>query len=203
MGLIDGALILADTTLTDMRSEQLIFYVQAAGIKPEELAGVAVAIGPGSYAGLRGGVAAAKTLAQALNIPIAAVSTLAAMAYNLALVQGTIAVILPARHDEYSFAFFGAEKGRFKRLTNDLVLPAEKLISRLKTITGEMYLIGKLKEYQLERPNFHYVELEQAPPTGVNVARLGWSEIQHGRLADPLTLVPEYSHQPQIREYKL
>ena len=56
--------VLAETTLADSQSEQLMFYVQAAGIKPADIEAVAVAQGPGSYSGLRGSLAAAKSLAQ-------------------------------------------------------------------------------------------------------------------------------------------
>jgi tRNA threonylcarbamoyladenosine biosynthesis protein TsaB len=85
---------------------------------------VAVAVGPGSYSGLRGGLAVAKTLAQTLKVPLAGISTLEAIAYNLINVEGTMAVILDAKADEYNFALFGASRGKLKRLTGDMVLKA-------------------------------------------------------------------------------
>lgn len=186
IGLIDDDQVLVSTTVADMAAEKIMFYVKEAGIKPEQIEGVAVAQGPGSYSGLRGGLATAKSLAQTLKVPLVGISTLEAIAHNLIDYEGTMAVKLDARMDEYNFALFGAHQGQLKRLSDDLVLTKAKIKDFLSKITGELKL----------------VDGQQSHPYGVNVARLGLLKIKAGETADPLKLVPQYSHVPRIREYR-
>ena len=184
IGLIDDEKVLVETTISDIHAEKIMFYVKEAGIKPKEIEGVAVSIGPGSYSGLRGGLATAKSLAQTLKVPLVGVSTLEAIAYNLIDIEGTMAVILDARLDEYNFALFGAFQGRLKRLTDDLVIKVERLKDFLDKITGEIKIV------------------RNAHPYGINIARLGLQRTKTGEKDDPLKLTPKYSHKPNVREFK-
>ena len=204
IGLIDDDKVLVESTLSDIHSEKIMLYVKEAGIEPKQIEGIAVAQGPGSYSGLRGGLAVAKSLAQTLKVPIAGVPTLEAMAYNLVDVEGTMAVILDAKADEYNFALFGASSGKLKRLTDDLVVKFDVLLNKLSKISGEIYLVGKVNgiREKLKGNNFHFAEEIHSHPYGINVARLGLLKIKGGETSDPLRLTPEYSHKPNIREYK-
>lgn len=206
IGLIDEDKLLVETTVSDIHSEKIMFYVREAGIEPAQIEGIAVASGPGSYSGLRGSLAAAKSIAQTINVPLVGVSTLEAIAYNLVEIEGTIAVVQDARADEYNFALFGAAGGKLKRLTDDLVLKLDVLAERISRISGEICLVGnirEIREYQgiLGKINLHFAEDIHSHPLGVNVARLGLMKIKAGETDDPLTLVPQYSHQPNIREF--
>jgi len=204
IGLVDDDRVLVETTVADIHSEKVLFYINEAGIKPEQIEGVAVASGPGSYSGLRGGVAAAKSLAQTLNIPLVGVSTLEAIAYNLVDIEGTMAVVLDAKADDYNFALFGAAGGKLKRLTNDLVLNIDKIVEKLSKVSGELYLVGNLNDLRgkLTAQNFHFTQDIHSHPYGINVARLGALKIESGEKDDPLALTPSYSHKPNIREFK-
>lgn len=205
IGLIDDEKVLAETTVSDIQAERIMFYVKEAGVEPKQIEGVAVAVGPGSYSGLRGGLATAKSLAQTLNVPLVGVSTLEAIAYNLVDIEGTMAVILDAKADEYNFALFGASGGKPKRLTDDMVLQFGHMVDKLSKISGGIYLVGNTKEVKskLAEKNFHFAEDAHSHPYGINVARLGLFKIKAGQIDDPLKLTPKYSHKPNIREYKL
>lgn len=202
LGLIDDEQLIAETTVADIHSEKIMFYVREAGIEPSQIEGVAVAAGPGSYSGLRGSLAAAKSLAQTLNIPLTGVSTLEAIAYNLIDIEGTIIVVLDARADEYNCALFGASRGRLKRLTDDIVMKLAALKERIAGISGEIWIVGKTKELRdLKGANLHFAEDLHGHPYGTNVAKIGLENIKAGKTDDPLKLVPLYSHQPNIREF--
>lgn len=185
IGMIDEDKVLVEATVPDLRAEKLLFYAQEAGLKPGQINGIAVAVGPGSYSGLRGGLATAKTLAQTLSVPLVGVPTLEAIAYNLIDKEGTIAVVLDAKRDEYNFALFFASGGALTRLTDDLVLKMDQIKAKVLEISKEVC----------------FAEGKDSHPYGVNVAKLGLLKIKAGEISDPLRLVPQYSHQPNIREY--
>ncbi len=206
IGLIDEDKVLVETTVSDIHAEKIMFYVKEAGIEPKQIEGVAVAQGPGSYSGLRGGLAAAKSLAQTLKVPLAGVSTLEAIAYNLIDIEGTMVVILDAKSDEYNFALFGASSGKLKRLTDDLVLKLDHIEKKLRQIKGKFYLVGNLKRLGdiglRTLDNFRFADDMHSHPYGINVAKLGLLKIKAGETCDPLKFVPKYSHKPNIREFK-
>ena len=209
IGLVDEDKVLVETTVSDIHAERVMFYVKEAGVLPEQIKGIAVASGPGSYSGLRGGLAAAKSLAQTLEVPLVGVSTLEAIAYNLVDIEGTMAVILDARADEYNFALFGASGGRLKRLTGDLVLKLNVIKDRLSRISGDIWVIGNIREYrgisgkirENQGRNFHFAEELHSHPYGINIAKSGLLKLKAGQKDNPLELVPSYSHKPNIREY--
>jgi tRNA threonylcarbamoyladenosine biosynthesis protein TsaB len=74
---------------------QLDDLLAAAGLRPRELTGVAIGTGPGSFTGLRIGLAAAKVIAYTVGCPIVGLSTTAALAAGAGQ-SGAVAVVLPA-----------------------------------------------------------------------------------------------------------
>ena len=205
LGIINEQGVRLETSIAEIQAERVMFYVKESGIKPEEIDGIAITIGPGSYSGLRAGLATAKTLSQTLSLPLMGISTLEAIAYNLVDMEGTIAVLLDARMDEYNFALFGAIAGKMKRLTEDLVLKWEVLIERLAEISGKIWVVGKtlpLKEMQSWPKNICFAEETHSHPYGVNVARLGMLKKEAGQTDDPLTLAPHYSHTVSVKEFR-
>lgn len=204
LGLIDEEKVLVETSLQNIQSEKILFYVKEAGIEPSQIEGMAVTIGPGSYSGLRGGVATAKTLAQTLKIPLIGISTLEAVAYNLVDLEGTMAVVTDARADEYNFALFGATSRKLKRLTRDLVLKFDHLVEKLSKVQGILYLMGVISEIHeriLEKnpkSQMRIVDPIHSYPYGINVAKLGLIYLKQGKGDAYLTLVPSYSHEPNL-----
>ena len=78
--------------------------VQSAGLQKNDLDAIVAITGPGSFTGLRIGLAAAKGIAVALNIPVVGVDLFEVAAYKLGEGGGTVAVIVPLARDQYFVA---------------------------------------------------------------------------------------------------
>ncbi len=125
-------------TLMPMLEEML----RRCGAKLEEADVIAVAAGPGSFTGVRIGVSAAKGLAWALEKPCAGVSTLEAMAWRLAHVEGEICAVMDARRQQVYNARFRAAGGRLERLTPDRAISLEELAAEIKKDGAAQILVG-------------------------------------------------------------
>ncbi len=109
---------------------------------PQQVGAVAVAAGPGSFTGVRIGVAAAKGFAWGAELPCCGVSTLEAMALNLGVWSGTVVCAMDARRSQVYTATFCACDGVLQRLTPDRAISLEELGRELADVSGPIYLVG-------------------------------------------------------------
>ncbi len=166
---------------------------------PAQLTGVAVAIGPGSFNGLRVAVSAAKGVALSLELPIFGVSSLDVLAAEHSHLNGTLCALVEAGRGRFGAAFYRVKGGRWKRESDYLNLGLSELVER---ITQPTFIIGELK-------NAQRVELEEKllknaiilPPAASLrragfLAELAWNRLQAGDKGDSLAnLQPIYLHQ--------
>ena len=103
---------------------------------------IAVAVGPGSFTGIRIGVSAAKGLAFAAEKPAVGVSTLAAMARNVAWLDGLVICAMDARRQQVYNALFQAENGTLTRLTPDRAISLEDLAAEIKGDQRPKIIVG-------------------------------------------------------------
>ncbi|MBR2935297.1 MAG: tRNA (adenosine(37)-N6)-threonylcarbamoyltransferase complex dimerization subunit type 1 TsaB [Oscillospiraceae bacterium] len=103
---------------------------------------VAVAAGPGSFTGLRIGVATAKGLAWAQDKPCAPCSTLESMAWQLAHMDGIIIAAMDARRNQVYNAVFRARDGKLERLSPDRAIGLEELEEEIKKLEEVKILVG-------------------------------------------------------------
>ena len=103
---------------------------------------IAVAAGPGSFTGIRIGVSAAKGLAFAVEKPAIAVSTLAAMARNVAWLNGLVICAMDARRQQVYNALFQAQDGALTRLTPDRAISLEELAAEIKEDCRPKIIVG-------------------------------------------------------------
>ena len=143
----DGVLLgenYQNTGLT--HSQTLLCMAQAllehCGFTPQQVEAVAVAAGPGSFTGVRIGVAAAKGYAWGSQIPCYGTSTLESMALNLGIYEGVVCAVMDARRNQVYNALFQAKEGKLTRITPDRAISVEELAQELEKLSGPKYLVG-------------------------------------------------------------
>ena len=114
----------------------------ACGKTVADVTAVAVAAGPGSFTGVRIGVAAAKGFAWGRELPCYGVSTLEAMALQLGVWQGYVVPTMDARRSQTYTALFRAEGGKLTRLAEDQAISFEELGNLLKNREEPIFLVG-------------------------------------------------------------
>ena len=172
-------------------------------LKMDDIDAVAVTTGPGSYSGLRGGLATAKGLVEALNIPIISVSTLHAIAFNFVDIDGTVAIAVNACRDDYNFSLWGSNDGKLKRLTGDITAKIGRIADKLSEVKGKLTLAAdETLRKKIKNDNILLAEPKNVVPWAVNVARIGLEKLGKKEVEDYVKLAPNYSHRPNIREYR-
>ena len=116
--------------------------LRSSDLSPDEMDLIAVAQGPGSFTGLRIGVAAAKGLAWAKELPCCGVSTLLAMAQNLRHMDGEIICAMDARRNQVYNAVFAAKDGVLTRLSEDRAIGLAELAEEIKNHSGDKIIVG-------------------------------------------------------------
>lgn len=125
-------------TLMVMAQEML----NSCGKKASDVTAVAVAEGPGSFTGVRIGVAAAKGFAWGAQIPCYGISTLEAMAQTLGIWQGYVCPCMDARRSQVYNALFYVNRGIIQRIQPDRAIALSQLAEELKNLQEPVFLVG-------------------------------------------------------------
>lgn len=110
-------------------------------LKMSDIDLIGVSVGPGSFTGIRIGVAAANAMAMALDIPVVGISSLEAMAYTAGETAYTIVSTFDAQRDRFYFNAYRFENSELKALEAEDVLEKEDLIKKLESY-DEVLLLG-------------------------------------------------------------
>lgn len=186
---------LAGGTFSAQLVPQIAALLAKHGYIKSNLSAFAVVSGPGSFTGLRVGLAAIKALAEVLQKPIAAVSLLEALAW-LGSARGRILAALDAGRGEIYVGDFektehestGKSSGPTALMHSERLVTREEFIAaanRRTVITSDRSLAEFLRTAGLD------TELIAYPNSGV-IARLGWENIQRGKTVRPEELEANY-----------
>ncbi len=169
---------------------------EIAGVK-----GLCVALGPGSFNGLRVGLSAAKGLAYGLRIPLVGVGTLEAEAYPFSYSGHNICALQGAGRGEVAAAVFRRRRGKWLRVLEEQIITPEELCKRTVRRTifcGELPQdVEKLFKDELKQLAVFPDRLVGARRPG-NVLCLGMERLLKGEEDDPATLQPLYLRRPPI-----
>jgi tRNA threonylcarbamoyladenosine biosynthesis protein TsaB len=180
----------------------MLSVMEEAGYRIDGLNGVAIAIGPGSFTGLRVGLAVAKGICWATGLPLAGVSSLMAIAQAATIETNRILAVKDARRDEFYYAGFIREDDGFAQTIPDSVGGAEEVIAHA---AGGYALVGPglvaLSRYPGSPQAISGLGYDRDLIGGV-VARLGAGQLTAGKTLDLATAIPNYIRVPKPREWK-
>ena len=183
--------------------------LQGCGESLEGVDVIAVAAGPGSFTGLRIGVATAKGLAWPGDKPCAPCSTLESMAWPLAHLEGRVIVCaMDARRGQVYNALFLARGGELERLCPDRAVSLEELERELKNYENPKIVVGDGAKLCYNTLTERGLSLELAPPllrmqSAWGVARAAQVLADRGGLVPGRELVPVYHRLSQAERERL
>lgn len=181
-------------------SETLLPHIQKvlemAGVERSELSAVAVSIGPGSFTGLRIGLATAKGLAYALGLPVVGVSTLAAMAANFPVEGSIVATMLDAQKGNvYLELYRTAPKGP-ELVAPVEILPLAEALERCAALGEPVMLAGDIAAKKLRGkelpPRVFLAPPSHVLPRAAAVAELARARLERGETDNVMDLAPTY-----------
>ena len=143
----DGVLVGESYQNTGLTHSQTLMVMaqdllKQCGKTPQQVEAVAVAAGPGSFTGIRIGVAAAKGFAWGAELPLYGVSTLEAMALGLGICRGYVCPVMDARRSQVYNALFYVNQGEVTRQCEDRAISLEDLEKELKNLSKPVFLVG-------------------------------------------------------------
>lgn len=179
------------------------------GIGIDDVGLLACAVGPGSFTGVRIGVALVKGLAFGKNIPCVAVSTLDELAENLNGLTGIIAPVMDARRGQVYTAVYRGNGGKLEKLTEDMAIPITELGNMLKEYARDpIYLSGD--GYSTARATLTDmgIKLEDTPhllitENAYSVAKIAKRLYDEGKATSDLEIQPTYLRMPQAERERL
>ncbi len=183
------------------------FILKSADISISDIDCVAAAIGPGSFTGVRIGVATAKALAHASQKPCAPVSSLRALANNVVPFNGLVCPILDARRNQVYTALFQGATG--ERLEDDKAMALTELLDDLKSRNQNIMFVGDgLFSFGDEinkalKNRAFFAQRMQRMNLGASVAEIGYEKMLLGDTCSYEELNPVYLRLSQAERERL
>ncbi|MCL0102082.1 tRNA (adenosine(37)-N6)-threonylcarbamoyltransferase complex dimerization subunit type 1 TsaB [Dehalococcoidia bacterium] len=179
--------------------------LQENDLKVLDLGAIIVAIGPGSFSGLRVGLSAAKGLAMSLDLPMAAVGTLAIEAHSHIGISRLICPLLDAGRGEVAASLFDTVDSTLIELNPAVVSTIEHVCNWVSTQTlfcGELSTEVQEEIFQRLGPLATFVTNRSAERSPVSLATLGWAKLSLGMGQKPEAIQPIYLRAPSISKPK-
>lgn len=203
----DGKNILAsyEVNMGMTHSEGLVPQIDQmlvrTGVAKKDLDLIAVSKGPGSFTGLRIGLATAEALAFGLQKPLRAVNTLETLAYNLPATGLTLACLIDAQKGNFYYARYSWNKGVLLEEKTVSILSLASIMEELRTLAKPIVLLGEVQRAEEILP----VNVELAPlalrlPRASSVANIAASNYAQSSAEDYFGMEPFYLRRSEAEE---
>ncbi|MGB2782933.1 MAG: tRNA (adenosine(37)-N6)-threonylcarbamoyltransferase complex dimerization subunit type 1 TsaB [Atribacterota bacterium] len=204
LGLIEDEDVLAEYTINGLKKKHSSILVPAIkdllktmDLKMEEINGIAVSIGPGSFTGLRIGLGVAKGLSYACSLPLLGIPTLEAVAFPLRGIPHLICPILESKKDEiYDVVFQGGEN--LYKVMDYKCEDIHSLLTRLSLLTEKIIFLGDgIRKYRENievkiGENALFIDSQINLSIATNIAFLGLGKLKRKEEDDIFILSPFY-----------
>ncbi|HRQ31606.1 MAG TPA: tRNA (adenosine(37)-N6)-threonylcarbamoyltransferase complex dimerization subunit type 1 TsaB, partial [Anaerolineales bacterium] len=167
----------------------------SSNLKMENITAVGVAIGPGSFTSLRVGLALAKGIVFARNIPLIGIPTLDILARAQAESNLPLAVAIQAGRGRFALGWYKNVEGVWQAEGPARVVSVEALkdeVASPSLVCGEF--TGEVRQKISENKNAQLISLEDSQRKPAMLAKLAWARFQHGDVDDAASLAPIYLH---------
>lgn len=169
---------------------------------------VACAAGPGSFTGVRIGLAAAKGFAWGREIPLIGVSTLESMVRGAASVDGIYCAAMDARRNQVYAAMFEVQGSECRRITEDAAISLEDLGNQMKSIEKEKILVGDgaalcYNTLKANVPALLLVPEHLRMQRAAGTAMLAWEKLRTGDIVPAGDVIPNYLRLSQAERERL
>jgi tRNA threonylcarbamoyladenosine biosynthesis protein TsaB len=165
--------------------------LDSAGLEKNRLDAVIVSQGPGSFTGLRIGIAVAKGMAAALNIPVMGVNMFELAAYKLMNIKDTFRVFVPFKKGEF---FMGTIKEG--QLTEGKI--ENVAMKNMEDVIGPDYIAGVgFDIFKIYPKGKKYPSVEQIDYEASDILFIGLEKLKKGLIPDLVTLEPMYIQKSQ------
>lgn len=205
LALYDGTTLLAEhgwrsvNTQTVELAPAVAQTLRRADVAAQELGGIAVALGPGSYTGLRIGLGLAKGMALAHQIPLIGVPTLDIVAAAQPQLEAQLVVVAEAGRTRITAGCYEWQRSQgWQAGDRPLNTTWEELLDDLQppvVFTGEIAPQAR-KLIRAAGKGFHAVRPVDRVRRAGYLAAIGWERLRRGRVDDAASLTPTYLREP-------
>lgn len=208
VAVFDGTAVIAEETWhAKRRHDDHLFpaierVLALAGATRADVTRLGVAIGPGSFTGVRVGIAAVQGIARGAAIPLAGVPTCDAVAHPFALLARRVCVLIDAGRGEHYFAMYRTRRGRWER-TSDIAVGTLAEVARavgMDTVfAGDVDAAAATQLHDLLGRRAIVPRPSALVRRAGHLAEIAWGRLDAGDAAHPDSLEPIYVRPPAIR----
>lgn len=199
VGVVDDGAVLGQHALAETKrhAESLIDALDRAlllaGVTLDDVAGIGVGRGPGSFIGVRTGIATAKGLALARGVPLVGLPTLLALAAAPELPDGVGLAVIDAKRGEVYAQLVERQAGEARAIDPPAALsPAEAAVRS----TGRAFIVGSGLDLASTTAS---VKVPRPGPSAAGLARVLRARLAAGLVDETDTLVPDYCRPPDAK----
>lgn len=169
-----------------------------------EVSAIAVDVGPGLFTGLRVGLATAKSLAQALDVPMVGITSLEVLAHPLRYVGGseerTIVAVVDGRKGQVFSCFFRAGDGDIRRVSEPVAGSIEELVANIEDRAQDVLCVGdgarRYRENLVECRFARMTDDSLDHPSVSALVHLAGAKVRRDEVVDHLSIGAMYLRRP-------